>query len=98
MRFVACVKIRNGALEIRLDGCPKRQSVTESVNINILENQQICSTIRASPENLPEFSFKDRGPPTKVIGAVSSSDFDIGQGGWIEGATFSPSRPRFWSW
>ena len=43
------------------DAYPKRQSVTESININSLADHHIWSTIKTLPATLPEPSSMDRG-------------------------------------
>jgi len=67
----------NGALEMRFDAYPQRQFVTESININILADHHIWSTIQTLPATLPEPSSMDRGPRTGVTGAICQSDLDV---------------------
>ena len=54
------VSDRNGALEMRFHAYPKRQFVTESININSLEDHQICATIKTLPATLTEANSMDR--------------------------------------
>ena len=63
----------------------KRQFVTESNNINILEDPHIWPTIKTLPATFPESSSMDRGPRTGVTGAVSiQNDFGSGIGSAVE--------------
>jgi hypothetical protein len=52
----------NGALGKKFDAYPKRQFVTESININSLTDHHIWSTIKTLPATLPEPRSVDRGP------------------------------------
>ena len=58
------------------EASPKRQFVTESININSLADHRIWSTIKTLPASLPEPSSMDHGPRTRVTGTVSLSDLD----------------------
>ena len=59
------------------DAYPKRQFVTESININSLAYHLIWSTIKTLPATLPELSFKVQGSSAGVTGAVCQSDLDV---------------------
>jgi hypothetical protein len=48
------LKLGNGALGKKFDAYPKRQSVTESTNINSLADHHIWSTIKTLPATLPD--------------------------------------------
>ena len=74
---------------MRFDAYPKRQFVTEPVNINSLADHHIWSTIKTLPATLPEPSSMDRGPRAGITGAISASDLDsikgdgaVGRGRW----------------
>ena len=58
----------NGALEMRFDAYPKRQFVTESININSLADHHIWSNIKTVPATLPEPSVKVRGSSFEAQG------------------------------
>ena len=49
------------------DAYTQRQFVTESPNINSLEDHSIWSTIKILPATLPEPSSMDRGPRTGLL-------------------------------
>ena len=49
--------MKYGALEMRFDAYPQRQSVTESINIKSLADHHIWSTIKTLPATLPEPSY-----------------------------------------
>jgi hypothetical protein len=53
---------RNGALGKKFDAYPKRQFVTESININSLAYHHIWSTIKTLPATLPELRSGFREP------------------------------------
>jgi hypothetical protein len=59
------------------EALPKRQFVTESTNINSLADHHIWSTIKTLPATLPEPSSMDRGPLTRVTGAICQSELDV---------------------
>jgi hypothetical protein len=80
--------LENGALGKKFDAYPKRQFVTESININSLADHHIWSTIKTLPATLPEPSFKDGVSCAGVTGAVCQSDLDFCQG--VGG--------RYWVW
>jgi hypothetical protein len=60
--FSAGVRMENGALGKKFDAYPKRQFVTESININSLTDHHIWSTIKTLPATLPEPRPVVRGP------------------------------------
>jgi hypothetical protein len=62
---------------VKFDAYPKRQFVTESININSLADHHIWSTIKTVPATLPEPSSKVQGWSAGVIGAVCQSDLDV---------------------
>jgi len=64
-----------------LEASPKRQFVTEYININSLADHHIWSTIKTLPATVPALRSIYRGTRTGVTGAVSQLDLDIGQGG-----------------
>jgi hypothetical protein len=80
----------DGALGKRFDAYPKRQFVTESININSLAYHHTWSTIKTLPATLPELRARDRGPRTRVTGAVSASGLDICLGVGPQGAGVGP--------
>ena len=82
--------LENGALGKRFDAYPKRQFVTESININSLAYHHTWSTIKTLPATLPELRARDRGPRTRVTGAVSASGLDICLGVGPQGAGVGP--------
>ena len=65
----------NGALGKKFDAYPKRQFVTESININSLAYHHTWSTIKTLPATLPELRAMDRGPRTGVTGALIAMFF-----------------------
>jgi len=69
------------------DAYPKRQFVTESININSLADHHIWSTIKTLPATLPEPSFKAQVSSAGVTGAVFCPRFGYrlrgGGGYWV---------------
>ena len=65
---------------MRFDAYPQRQFVTESTNINSLADHHIWSTIKTLPATLPEPSSMDRGPRTRVTGALSYFRMTLAEG------------------
>ena len=70
------------------DAYPKRQFVTEFININSLVDDQICPIIRKLPANLPEPSSTDRRPLTGVTWFVSDSDLHVCAGVRVDNVTW----------
>ena len=68
---LAFLLLRFGAGEEGFEAYTQRQFVTESNNINSLEDHHIWSTINTLRATLPEFCSMDGGPLTGVTGAVS---------------------------
>ena len=86
VKFMATLALRRQRSEVRIlsrgfDAYPKRQFVTESMNINSVVDHSIWSTIKTLPATLPEPRFKDGISSAGVTGAVSASDLDVCWGG-----------------